>query len=77
MVVMEVRDQHGVHRGQVDVDRARPPADRTDPGPQDGIGQDLLSGGLEEDRRVAEPRHPVHGCALSRGPRIRCDTPPA
>ena len=77
MIVVEVRDQDGVHRVQVDVDRARPPTNGTDPGPKDGIGQDLLSGGLEEDRRVAEPRHPVHGRAPSRGARVRCDTPPA
>jgi len=77
MIVVEVRDQHGVHRGEIDVDRAWPPPDGTDPGPEDGVGQDLLAGRLEEDRRVAEPRHPVHGRAPSRGPRVRCDTPPA
>jgi hypothetical protein len=60
MVMVKMRDQDGIDRGEIDVYELGAAPDRTDPAAQDWIGQQAQAGGLEQDRRMAEPGEPRH-----------------
>ena len=60
MVVVEMRDQDRIDAVEVVVDELGSPPDRTDSRPQDRVGEQPHAGGLEDDRRMAEPPEPSH-----------------
>jgi hypothetical protein len=58
VVVVDVREQDGVHAGETRCLQRDPTAQVTDPGPQDGIRQQTGAVELNEDRGVPDVEQP-------------------